>query len=107
MTWGLLITEPAARHLRKLPRHDLEHVDAALDEMRVNPYSGDIKFLRGASGALRRRRLQVRRVIHMKLLKRRSILPVRRLLVATTSSSVLISAMSRSFVFVRPAPQAD
>ena len=33
MTWGLLITEPAARHLRKLPRHDLEHVVAALDEM--------------------------------------------------------------------------
>jgi mRNA-degrading endonuclease RelE of RelBE toxin-antitoxin system len=55
MTWGLLITEPAARHLRKLPRHDLEHVDAALDEMRVNPYSGDIKFLRAAAGALRRR----------------------------------------------------
>jgi mRNA-degrading endonuclease RelE of RelBE toxin-antitoxin system len=55
MTWGLLITEPAARHLRKLPRHDLEHVDAALDQMRVNPYSGDIRFLRGTTGALRRR----------------------------------------------------
>jgi mRNA-degrading endonuclease RelE of RelBE toxin-antitoxin system len=55
MTWGLLITEPAAQHLHKLPRHDLEHVDAALDEMRVNPYSGDIRFLKGAAGALRRR----------------------------------------------------
>jgi mRNA-degrading endonuclease RelE of RelBE toxin-antitoxin system len=55
MTWGLLIVEPAARQLRKLPRHDLQYVDAALEEMRTNPYSGDIRYLRGAGGALRRR----------------------------------------------------
>jgi mRNA interferase RelE/StbE len=55
MTWGLLIVEPAARQLRKLPRHDLKQVDAALEDMRANPFSGDIRYLRGAGGALRRR----------------------------------------------------
>ena len=55
MTWGLVITEPAARHLRELPANDIKRLDAAMETMRTNPYSGDVKFLRGTGGALRRR----------------------------------------------------
>jgi hypothetical protein len=58
-----------------------------------------VRFVQRASNLVcNRRRLQVRRVIYMKLLNRRPIVPVRRLLAATKSSSVLISSMSRSFL---------
>jgi mRNA-degrading endonuclease RelE of RelBE toxin-antitoxin system len=30
-------------------------ISAALEAMRANPYGGDVKFLRGTGGALRRR----------------------------------------------------
>jgi mRNA-degrading endonuclease RelE of RelBE toxin-antitoxin system len=55
MPWDLLITKPAARDLRGLSSDDLLRVNAAFDAMRNNPYSGDIKFLRGSGGTLRRR----------------------------------------------------
>jgi mRNA-degrading endonuclease RelE of RelBE toxin-antitoxin system len=55
MKWDLVITSPASRDLRKVPRKDLQHVDAAMEQMCANPYSGDIKYLRGEDGALRRR----------------------------------------------------
>jgi mRNA interferase RelE/StbE len=55
MTWGLVITSPAARGLRKVPRVDLEHINNALVGMCSDPYSGDVKFLRGMGAAFRRR----------------------------------------------------
>jgi mRNA-degrading endonuclease RelE of RelBE toxin-antitoxin system len=55
MTWILLIAKPAARSLRDVPLADLEHINAAFEAMRSDPYSGDIKFLRGTKRTLRRR----------------------------------------------------
>jgi len=55
MPWDLVITKPAGRDLRQLSRDDLRRVNVAFDAMRSDPYSGDIKFLRGSAGALRRR----------------------------------------------------
>ena len=55
MTWKLVITKPAERALRTIPRVDLEHIDNALEEMCSDPYFGDVRFLRGSGGALRRR----------------------------------------------------
>jgi mRNA-degrading endonuclease RelE of RelBE toxin-antitoxin system len=55
MKWDLAITNPAARDLRKVPRTDIQQVDAAMEQMCSNPYSGDIKYIRGEDGALRRR----------------------------------------------------
>jgi mRNA interferase RelE/StbE len=51
----LVITNPAERGLRKVPRVDLEHIDNAFAEMCSDPYSGDVKFLRGMGSAFRRR----------------------------------------------------
>jgi mRNA-degrading endonuclease RelE of RelBE toxin-antitoxin system len=51
----LVITKPADRDLRHLSPEDLRRVDAAFEAMRNNPYSGDVKFLRGTGGTLRRR----------------------------------------------------
>jgi mRNA-degrading endonuclease RelE of RelBE toxin-antitoxin system len=50
-----MITNPAAKDLRRLSRDDLRRIDHAFESMRTSPYSGDIKFLSGMGGALRRR----------------------------------------------------
>ena len=55
MLWDLVITKPAERDLRIPARNDLVRINAAFEAMRSNPYSGDIKFLKGTTGALRRR----------------------------------------------------
>ena len=55
MKWVLLIANRARRAKRDMPRADAEQIDAAYVEMRENPYSGDIKFLRGTDRAVRRR----------------------------------------------------
>lgn len=55
MRWGLEITKPAGRDLRDVPRADLEHIDQAFEDMCVDPYYGDIKFLKGTNRMLRRR----------------------------------------------------
>ena len=55
MRWSLVLTNPATRDLRDAPRADVEHIDAAFEEMRSDPYSGDIKFLKGTNRTLRRR----------------------------------------------------
>ena len=55
MPWELAITKPAARDLRDLSREDQRRVNTAFEAMRADPYGGDIKFLRGAGGTLRRR----------------------------------------------------
>jgi mRNA-degrading endonuclease RelE of RelBE toxin-antitoxin system len=55
MKWGLAITKPAARDLRDVPSADLKRIDGAFEEMRSDPYGGDIKFLKGTNRILRRR----------------------------------------------------
>ena len=55
MKWVLLIANRARRAKRDMPRADTEQIDAAYDEMRDDPYSGDIKFLKGTDRAVRRR----------------------------------------------------
>jgi mRNA-degrading endonuclease RelE of RelBE toxin-antitoxin system len=55
MKWGLILTKPATRDLRAVPRADVEHINVAFEEMRSDPYDGDIQFLRGTNRTLRRR----------------------------------------------------
>jgi mRNA-degrading endonuclease RelE of RelBE toxin-antitoxin system len=55
MPWALVITKPAGRDLRDVSSDDLRRINAAFVAMRADPYSGDIKFLRGSGGTLRRR----------------------------------------------------
>lgn len=55
MKWELIVANPARRAIRDMPRADVEQVLDALEEMRDDPYTGDIKFLKGTDRALRRR----------------------------------------------------
>ena len=55
MKWGLVITSCAKRQLRRLVDTERRQIDAAFLQMCHNPYQGDIQFLKGSNGALRRR----------------------------------------------------
>lgn len=55
MKWELVIANPARRAIRDMPHADSKLILEALEEMRSDPYSGDIKFLRGTDRASRRR----------------------------------------------------
>jgi mRNA-degrading endonuclease RelE of RelBE toxin-antitoxin system len=55
MKWELIIANPARRAIRDMPRSDGEQILDALEEMRDDPYVGDVKFLKGTNRALRRR----------------------------------------------------
>jgi mRNA interferase RelE/StbE len=55
MTWDLVVANSTRRALRDIPRGDLEHINSAFEQMRSDPYDGDITFLKGTSRTLRRR----------------------------------------------------
>jgi len=55
MKWGLAITNRARKQLRRLPAPELSDINRAFLEMSEDPFRGDVKFLRGLDGALRRR----------------------------------------------------
>ena len=55
MTWGLAITSSAKRQLRRVPLPDRAEIMRTFSLMSDDPFQGDVKFLRGLGGALRRR----------------------------------------------------
>ena len=55
MTWNLVIVSSAAKQLRRVPSPELTRINKAFSAMCADPFSGDVKSLRGTRGALRRR----------------------------------------------------
>jgi mRNA-degrading endonuclease RelE of RelBE toxin-antitoxin system len=55
MTWGFLIANRAKRQLRRLSADETDYINAAFGDMCRAPYDGDVKFLKGTGGTLRRR----------------------------------------------------
>ena len=55
MPWDLHVARPAERELDRVPLRDRERIIAALDEMRKNPFRGDIARLKNQPTAWRRR----------------------------------------------------
>jgi mRNA interferase RelE/StbE len=55
MAWNLHITGPAQKEFQKLPARDQARVKDALLTMQRDPFSGDIKRLKGQAAAWRRR----------------------------------------------------
>ena len=47
MNWEVVVANAARRAIRDMPRPQAEQIIEALEEMRTDPYTGDIKFLRG------------------------------------------------------------
>ena len=55
MAWSLHITGPAQKEFLKLPAKDRARVKDVLLAMQQDPFSGDIKRLKGQASAWRRR----------------------------------------------------
>jgi Cytotoxic translational repressor of toxin-antitoxin stability system len=55
MAWNLHITGPAQKEFLKLPPKDQARVKKALIALEEDPFSGDIKRLKGQTSAWRRR----------------------------------------------------
>jgi mRNA-degrading endonuclease RelE of RelBE toxin-antitoxin system len=55
MKWGLAITSRAKRQLGRWYASERDQIDGAFSEMCENPFAGDVKFLQGLNGSLRRR----------------------------------------------------
>jgi mRNA-degrading endonuclease RelE of RelBE toxin-antitoxin system len=45
VNWTLIVTKSAAKELASLPNREQSRIVAALDQMRSDPFSGDIKRL--------------------------------------------------------------
>jgi mRNA-degrading endonuclease RelE of RelBE toxin-antitoxin system len=55
MPWTVILAGPAEKSLRRIPASDRERIHAALVDMAADPFRGDIKYLKGQRGRLRRR----------------------------------------------------
>jgi mRNA-degrading endonuclease RelE of RelBE toxin-antitoxin system len=45
--WAVVITGPARKSLKRIPSNDQVRVRTAIDEMEIDPFQGDIKYLSG------------------------------------------------------------
>jgi mRNA-degrading endonuclease RelE of RelBE toxin-antitoxin system len=52
--WRVVLAGPAQKSLERIPPRDQARIRAAIDELGANPFSGDIKHLKGQN-RLRRR----------------------------------------------------
>ena len=52
--WRVVLAGPAQKSLKRIPPPDRVRIRAAIDEMEGDPFTGDIKFLKGQE-KLRRR----------------------------------------------------
>lgn len=55
MTWTVIASKAAQKSLRAAPAADADRIVRALKQMQLSPYAGDLKYLRGDAGVLRRR----------------------------------------------------
>jgi hypothetical protein len=53
--WAVVLDQAAQKQLDRLPADDFAHVDAAIESMRVDPFSGDIEHLKNDRYGYRRR----------------------------------------------------
>jgi mRNA-degrading endonuclease RelE of RelBE toxin-antitoxin system len=55
MTWNVVLVGFAEKQLRKIRGRDQQRILAALAHMQDDPFRGDIAYLKGQGGTLRRR----------------------------------------------------
>jgi mRNA-degrading endonuclease RelE of RelBE toxin-antitoxin system len=52
--WAVVITGPARKSLKRIPSNDQVRVRTAIDEMEIDPFQGDVKYISGQSTIRRR-----------------------------------------------------
>ena len=63
MNWDYLLSNSAERVLRSMPARDRERINRALNDMKADPFSGDIARLKGKEERSFRRRVGSWRII--------------------------------------------
>jgi len=53
--WRVIIVNSAKKNFSRLPKNDSELIEKAIDQMELNPFSGDIIKLSGEESTWRRR----------------------------------------------------
>ena len=71
MEWTVVLAGPAKKTLKRVPAGDRTRILAALEEMRENPFQGDIRKLQGLPGF--RRRVGNWRILFEVVLERRHV----------------------------------
>ena len=64
MTWTVSVSRTASRAIKKAPKGDQARIRTALLQLRDDPYSGDIKSLKGYADKTFRRRVGNWRIIY-------------------------------------------
>jgi len=78
--WLVVLAGPARKSLKRVPLHDRARIRAAIDEMELDPFQGDIKYLEGQDRLRRRvgdwriffRLERTQRVLYVTAIKRRT-----------------------------------
>lgn len=55
MSWDYRFARRAAKNLNRFPKYDQERIMAVLEEMKVNPFAGDVRPIQGEVNLYRRR----------------------------------------------------
>lgn len=54
-SWHVVVADTAKKHLKRIPNKDTERIEKVFDEMREDPFGGDIAKFRDNSNRWRRR----------------------------------------------------
>ena len=55
MPWDYRLARQAFKNLKKFPKKEQERIFIVLEEMKLDPFSGDIKLMQGEENLYRRR----------------------------------------------------
>ena len=55
MNWGYRLARHAVKALKRFPKYDRKRIFETLEEMRLDPFKGDIKLIQGEKNLYRRR----------------------------------------------------
>ncbi|MEK7553172.1 MAG: type II toxin-antitoxin system RelE/ParE family toxin [Patescibacteria group bacterium] len=81
MLWDYRLARQAFKNLRKFPKKEQRRIFAILEEMKGNPFLGDIKLMQGEENLYRRRKgnyriyfrpIQLQHIIDISLIERKS-----------------------------------
>jgi len=74
MSWDYRLARQAFKNLKKIPNKEQGKIFTVLEEMKTNPFSGDIRLIQGEENLYRRRVGNYR--IYFRPLKSRGILDI-------------------------------
>lgn len=72
--WDYRLSHKAVKNLQRLPQKDKERIIAAIEQMKNNPFFGDVKSIQGEMGLFRRRVGNYR--IYFRLLKEKGFIDI-------------------------------